>query len=126
MHARPRGANFPDPQVSTHGGEVSERQAAPVGAVNGNPHFNSAQQACRKLLPRGAPGSAHQISPQEQAQYLKLVACMRSHGLPSLRDPTFTNGEVQIRGVDHNSPRFKSAEQACQSLIPNGAPGGGS
>jgi hypothetical protein len=118
---------FPDPKVSVHGAEVKVAVQAPAGAAKGNPHFNSAQQACRKLLPRGGPESGHQVSPQEQAQYLKLVACMRSHGLPSLHDPTFTNGQVQIPGgVDHNSPQFKSAEQACQSLIPAGAPGGGS
>jgi hypothetical protein len=118
---------FPDPHVSSNGNGVSESQAAPAGAVRNNPRFNSAQQACRKLLARGGPESGHRISPQEQAQYLKLVSCMRSHGLPSLHDPTFTNGQVQIPGgVDHNSPQFKSAEQACQSLIPAGAQGGGS
>lgn len=118
---------FPDPHVSSNGNGVSESQAAPAGAVRNNPRFNSAQQACRKLLPRGGPESGHRISPQEQAQYLKLVACMRSHGLPSLHDPTFANGQVQIPGgVDHSSPQFKSAEQACQSLIPAGAQGGGS
>lgn len=118
---------FPEPKVSSNGNGVSESQAATPSAVTDNPRFKSAQQACRKLLPRGGPESGHQITPQEQSHYLRLVACMRAHGLPSLPDPTFTNGQVQIPGgVDHNSPQFKSAEQACRSLIPAGASGGGS
>lgn len=118
---------YPDPKVSVNGAEVKVAVEAPVGALKDNPNFSSAQQACRKLLPHGGPESGHQIGPQEQAQYLRLVACMRAHGLPSLADPTFSNGGVHIPGgVDHNSPQFKSAEQACQSLIPAGASGGGS
>jgi hypothetical protein len=114
--------NFPDPQVSTHGNEVSVKMAVPVGAVNGNPHFNSAQQACRKLMPGGGPGSgsAPQLSTQEQAQVLKLAACIRAHGVPTFPDPTFSGGGVHVPPtVSVHSATFKSAEQACQSLIPS-------
>jgi hypothetical protein len=54
-------------------------------AITGNPQFKSAQQACSKLLPGGGPGSGpnRQISPQEQSQYLKAAACIRSHGIPT-------------------------------------------
>jgi hypothetical protein len=90
-------ANFPDPKVSTNGNEV--KVAIGVNpSITGNPQFKSAQQACSKLLPGGGPGSGpnHQISPQEQSQYLKAAACIRSHGIPNFPDPTFSGGGVHI------------------------------
>ncbi len=124
--------NFPEPQVSTHassngnGNEVSVKVAAPAGAVNGNPHFHSAQQACRNLLPGGGPGEQH-VSPQEQAQFLRLAACIRSHGVPNFPDPTFSGGGVHLPqgSVNPRSPQVRAAEQACRSLIPASARGGG-
>jgi hypothetical protein len=113
---------YPDPKISVHGGEVSVAVAAKPG-----PHFNSAQQACRKLLPAGPPGpsSAAPLSSSEQAQVLKLAACIRSHGVPNLPDPTFSGGGVHLpESVNTRTPVFKSAEQACQSLIPNSLRGG--
>jgi hypothetical protein len=119
--------NFPDPKVSTHGNEVS----VAIGinpAISSNPHFQSAQQACRKLLPGGGPGSGsnHQITPQEQSQYLKAAACIRSHGVPNFPDPTFSGGGVHIehQGLNERSPAFKAAVHACESLIPGGVHGG--
>jgi hypothetical protein len=116
--------NFPDPKVSTNGSEVKVAIAVNP-SISGNPHFNSAQQACRKLLPGGGPGegSNHQITPQEQSQYLKAAACIRSHGIPSFPDPTFSGGGVHLpktAGVNPHSPQVRRAEEACQSLIPGG------
>jgi hypothetical protein len=118
---------FPDPKVTTHGNEVS----VAIGinpAISSNPHFKSAQQACRKLLPGGGPGAGpHPISPQEQTQYLKAAACIRAHGVPNLPDPTFSGGGVHIerQGLNERSPTFKAAVRACESLIPASARGGG-
>jgi hypothetical protein len=115
-------SNYPDPKISVHGSEVSVAVAARPG-----PHFNSAQQACRKLLPTGGPGSSGSapLSPSEQAQVLKLAACIRAHGVPNLPDPTFSGGGVHLpESVDTHSAVFKSAEQACQSLIPARLRGG--
>jgi hypothetical protein len=87
--------NFPEPQVSEHGSEVSVKMAVPAG-VGGNPKFKPAQQACRKLLPGGGPHSEQPLTPAQQSQYLKAAACIRSHGLPSFPDPTFSDGQVHI------------------------------
>ena len=118
--------NFPDPKVSTNGNEV--KVAIGINpSISGNPQFKSAQQACSKLLPGGGPGSGpnHQISPQEQSQYLKAAACIRSHGIPNFPDPTFSGGGVHIahQGLNEISPAFKAAVQACESLIPGGLHG---
>ena len=119
--------NFPDPKVSTRGSEV--RVAIGINpSISDNPHFKSAQQACSKLLPGGGPGeeSHHQITPREQSQYLKAAACIRSHGIPSFPDPTFSGGGVHLprtAGVNLHSPQMRAAEEACQSLIPGGLHG---
>jgi hypothetical protein len=54
---------------------------------------------------------------------------MRSHGEPNFPDSAVTvnpNGGVMFRlskssGIDSSSPTFKSAMQACQSLVPHAA-----
>ncbi len=119
--------NFPDPQISQSGSEVKVAVRVTPG-ITGNPQFKPAQQACNKLLPGGGPGegSNHQISPQEQSQYLKAAACIRSHGIPNFPDPTFSGGGVHIpktAGVNLHSPQSRAAEEACQSLIPGGLHG---
>ncbi len=119
--------NFPDPKISTHGNEV--RVAIGINpSISDNPHFKSAQQACNKLLPGGGPGSSsnNQISPQEQSQYLKAAACIRSHGIPNFPDPTFSSGGVHLpktARIDLHSSQVRAAEEACQSLIPGGLHG---
>jgi hypothetical protein len=118
--------NFPDPKVSTNGDEVKVAIAVNP-SISGNPHFQSAQEACRKLLPGGGPGagSNHQISPQEQSHYLKAAACIRSHGIPNFPDPTFSGGGVHVsqKGINLHSPQARAAEEACQSLISGGLHG---
>ena len=60
-------------------------------------------------------------SPTLQADTLKFSRCMRSHGVPNFPDPK-NGGELSLvgTGVNRNSPAFKSASQACQSLMPGG------
>ncbi len=119
--------NFPEPQVSGNGNEVRIRMVAPASAAKGNPKFKSAGRACEKLMPGGGPAAhATPISPQEQAQYLKAAACIRSHGIPDFPDPTFSGGGVhlpKVAGVNLHSPQVRRAEEACQSLIPGGLHG---
>jgi hypothetical protein len=117
--------NFPEPQISTSGSEVKVAIRVTPG-ITSNPDFQSAQKACSKLLPEGGPGdSNHPISPQEQSQYLKAAACIRSHGIPNFPDPTFAGGGVHVsqKGLDLHSPQVRAAEEACQSLIPGGLHG---
>jgi hypothetical protein len=121
--------SFPDPQPN--GGFM-------VHNINPNsPQFAAASQACAKL--RG-PGMTPAQRKQALAQLLKYSACMRAHGVPNFPDPAERDGAVGISisngtrrgangsttstGIDQNSPQFKAAQQACQSLMPR--PGGAS
>jgi hypothetical protein len=66
-----------------------------------------------------------QVTQADEADYLEAVECMHAHGFPSIPDPTFTGGNVQItlpRSVDTNSPIFERALSSCRKLIPSGLP----
>jgi hypothetical protein len=120
-------SNFPDPKISVHGNGTSVAIGITPG-ISGNPHFKTAQRTCAPLLKGGGPGGEanHPISPQEQSQYLKAAACIRSHGIPGFPDPTFSGGGVHLpktSGIDLHSPQVRAAEEACQSLIPGGLHG---
>jgi hypothetical protein len=117
--------NFPEPQVSEHGGSTSIKMAVPAG-VGQNPRFKAASEACRKLLPGGGPGNQAPLTPAQQEQYLRAAGCIRSHGVPNFPDPTFSGGGVHIEHekLNESSPAFKTAVHDCESLIPGGVHGG--
>jgi hypothetical protein len=111
-------ANFPDPVI---GPDQVSLQITP--AVASSPHFKSAQAACQHLLP-GKPGPI-QISTQQQADYLKAAACMRSHNIVGFPDPVFSSRSVNFpipAGMNTNSARFDAARAICEKLIPQGLP----
>jgi hypothetical protein len=116
--------NFPEPQVSEHGGGVSIKMAVPAGFAQ-NPRFKPAEDACRKLLPGGGPGNQAPLTPAQQQQYLRAAACIRSHGVTNFPDPTFSGGGVHIdhERLSESSPAFKAAVHDCESLIPGGVHG---
>jgi hypothetical protein len=62
------------------------------------------------------------------AKFEAYSHCMRSHGIRDFPDPTTRGGGVGISlhggpgsDLDRNNPRFKAANQACQSLMPGGS-----
>ncbi|MGA3150845.1 MAG: hypothetical protein ACLQK8_14675 [Streptosporangiaceae bacterium] len=84
----------------------------------------AANKACQHLMPKGAPMTPAQQR-QFTAQALRYVACMRSHGLPTMPDPVVNANGVQIQGPPGSgpsSPVFQAAMRACQNLIPGGPP----
>jgi len=121
-------SNFPDPS----GGELRlQIQRSPSGTTNVNgvevngPAFQSAMTACRSDLPNGGHPTAAQTA-KAKAQALAMSKCMRAHGVPNFPDPQFRNGpgggvDVQITGVDFNSPAFQAAAKVCGSIF-GGAP----
>jgi hypothetical protein len=112
--------SFPDQRAVN--GQI--QLSLPPDVDPNSPQFQQAAQACRSLSPvqqngEGAP------NPEQQEQILRFVKCMRKNGVPDFPDPTKGGGVIVGSGIDPNSPQFKSAMQACQSLLPAGATTGG-
>jgi hypothetical protein len=125
-------SNFPDPPA---GGGI---QIGPNSGLNpASPTFQSAQTACKHLLPGGGP--SNRPDPAEKATLLKLSACMRSHGISGFPDPTTRSGggglpapggpavlsidgyEFKLpSGVGPQSPAFNHAMSACGGPGPPG------
>jgi hypothetical protein len=117
--------SFPDPNAQ---GQFSMSAVTAGGIDPRSPQFGQALQACEKDLPKSGPAA---LSPAAQAkarqQALAFSACMRSHGVPNFPDPT-PGGATQIRGIDPQSPQYKTATTACQKYLGKGSklgPGAG-
>lgn len=83
-----------------------------------SPQFKKAAAACKSIQPGGPAPSMLQ---QDYQKLLKYAACMRSHGVPKFPDPVLDDHGVGFSGeMDVKSPQFKSANQACRSLLPAG------
>ena len=113
--------NFPDPV----NGQIKLQSKGGSGGNGIDPNsqqFKAAQQTCTKLVPNFGQAPSAAQSQALQTQMLKHAQCMRSHGVPNYPDPTFSGGAVsmQLKNIDPNSPQFKSASSACQSLLPKG------
>lgn len=114
--------NFPTPVTVANNGGIHVSIRIP-SAITNSPQFQSAQAHCRGLLPSGTEGPT--ITPADQADYLKGVACMRSHGFHDFPDPTISKNQVSFvipPDIDQNSSQFKQAVQTCEKLIPAGLP----
>jgi hypothetical protein len=107
---------FPGPDGSGQIPKVSSGQQVGVS----DSVFQAAQSACEDLWPyRQAPA----LTAQEQRDYLKAAACMRSHGITNFPDPTFSGGGVNFpvpASIDTGSPQFTQARQTCEKLVPAG------
>jgi hypothetical protein len=111
--------NFPDP--SPGGGLQIDSSS---GVDPRSPSFQTAQQACQKLLPGGGP-SNHPMSAQARQRLLASAQCMRTHGVPNFPDPVIQGGNVRMTlgaGVNPSSPAFQAAVKACGGIF--GGPGG--
>ena len=125
---RGQGLNVPDPSPNAGpaggGGVFRQLQGVPQTKVQ------SALTACKQYVSAAFPRA--NLSAAQQAQFrqefVKFAECMRSHGV-NVPDPsTSTGGGFGFRGVfrsiDRNSPAFKSAITACQSVRPRFGRGG--
>jgi hypothetical protein len=74
--------------------------------------------------------SASGSSPGTMTKLLAYAECMRSHGVSDFPDPTpnpgGSGGGFNLNGgsgdLNPSNPTYKSANGACQSLIPSGTP----
>jgi hypothetical protein len=95
--------SFPDSNAGGGGFQFSPRSGFNPQA----PAARSAQTACRKLLPGGGPGPGPASESQKLA-LLRLVECVRSHGVPDFPDPT-TN-------TPWGPPRAAASRSATQGV----------
>ena len=112
--------NFPDPQGTT--GIPKEAVVRALREVSDS-RAKAATNACANLNPAGQESPA--LTAQEQHDYLRAAACMRSHGITNFPDPTFPGGHVNLSipsSIDTKSRQFTQAAQTCTELIPAGLP----
>lgn len=114
--------DFPDPGSS---GQLSKE--AVVAALRGvsDSRAEAATGACASLNPAGQENPV--LAAQDQQDYLRAAACMRSHGITSFPDPTFPGGQLNLQipaSIDTTSRQFTQAAQTCTKLIPAGLPHG--
>lgn len=84
------------------------------------PKWDAANKACEPLFP-GPRLTPAQIAARV-AQARKVAQCMRAHGMPNLPDPD-SSGLIPLRSsAEDSTPKFLSAEGACQSLMTHGIP----
>jgi hypothetical protein len=78
------------------------------------------QSACNHLLVNGGRGPSPAWVRQARAQGLEFSQCERSQGVPNLPDPG-SDGRIPDPasvGIDHGSPKFQAANQACRKYRP--------
>ena len=107
---------FPDPTTSPR-----DFKQALNPSIAQSPAFQSADTACRHLLPRG--GQPSQSAPPSQAQIAALLAfarCLRSHGFRSFPDPSssgqLTHEMLASAGINLHQPAVLQAADACVSV----------
>ena len=112
---------FPDPGSN---GQIPGQAAKSALHEVSDSRARAATYACRNLNPAGQGSPT--LTAQEQQDYLRAAACMRSHGITSFPDPTFPGGHVNLpripSSIDTKSPPFTQAAQTCIRLIPTGLP----
>jgi hypothetical protein len=110
--------NFPDPGSQ-------DNKPARVAALRqvSDSVARQASDACAHLYPTGQ--TSQPLTAQQQQDYLRAAACIRSHGITNFPDPTFSGGSVHFNvpsGIDTSSPQVIQAVQACRHFIPAGLP----
>jgi hypothetical protein len=111
---------FPDP---TGGGEIPKQQV--VNARKGNPtQFDSANNACRHLLPSGGNGETAAQIAQDWTRFRGFARCMRAHGVPTFPDPTSRSTTdrrpafaLTAAGLNGNSALLRAKAQQCVSQL---------
>lgn len=75
------------------------------------------------VVPPAPSGPGHGLSAAIKVpDGAKFSACMRKNGVPNFPDPN-AQGVIQLGaadGIDLGSPKFRTAQQACRKVLPNG------
>ncbi|MGH2998964.1 MAG: hypothetical protein ACRDNM_06660 [Gaiellaceae bacterium] len=108
-------STYPDPSSS---GVLVKESLQQLGVSSSQ--FQSAQSACRHLLPNGGSGPTATQVQQVRALSLKFAQCVRAHGVPSFPDPDSTGRipDPASVGINQGSPKFEAANNACAKYRP--------
>lgn len=128
---RSHGApGFPDPVSGPDGTFGFQIRGGPGSGIDpSSSAFQSAQKACKALLPN--QGARKPLTAAQQQAFLKWAACIRAHGMPNFPDPDFSGGGVRISigtgnlggpasGASGPPVQLQAAQKACQSKLPGG------
>jgi hypothetical protein len=120
-------SNFPDPvNIANNPPPVGRMTFLGYGPNPGtSPTWRAASAACHRYA-TGSPVTPA-VAARVQAEQLRYAQCLRAHGEPGFPDPSANGGYVVPNSIDENSPIFRRAERACESVQPRlpGLPGGG-
>ena len=108
-------SRYPDP---ASGGQLVKESPEQLGVSSSQ--FQTAQSACRRLLPNGGNGPTAAQVQQIRALSLHFAECVRAHGVPGFPDPD-SSGRIPDPagvGVDQGSPKFEAANDACARYRP--------
>jgi hypothetical protein len=109
---------FPDPSSS---GAIPKATLQQLGVSLAE--WQSAQTACRYLLPNGGNGPSQAQVQQWMAGMWHFARCMRSHGVSNWPDPVIDAGgdpEFYLNGkIDQNSPLVSSKIHQCLHFLPS-------
>jgi hypothetical protein len=111
---------FPDPGSN---GQIPKDAVIRAFSRLSNSRAMAATNACANLNPAGQGSPT--LTTQEQQDYLRAAACMRSHGITGFPDPTFPGGRVNFHepsSIHTKSRQFTQAARTCIRLIPAGLP----
>ena len=108
-------AKYPDPIGD---GRLVKESLQQLGVSSSR--FQSAEGACRHLLPSGGnPPSAAQVQ-RVKALSLQFAQCVRAHGVPNFPDPDSTGRipDPASVGINQGSPKFEAANRTCGKYRP--------
>ena len=102
--------NFADPSSSGAFTELKNRTALQQLRVSAS-QLMTASHDWVHLLPAG---HSQTVTLQQQPDYLRAAACMRSHGITNFPDPVFSGGDVSFpipSSIDTHPTQFTQAQQ---------------
>jgi hypothetical protein len=110
------GAPFwPNPVASITSRNAAYTITARILSQEHGPSWNAALSACARKAPSQLPFTEAQLA-AARTRMLKVVACMRTHGFPSMPNPDLSPNEIGYlppRGTSPGNPKFRAAAQAC-------------
>lgn len=107
--------SYPDPDES---GQLVKESLQQLGVSRSR--FQSAENACRHLLPNGGNAPSAAQTQRIAALSLQFSRCVRAHGVPGFPDPDSTGRipDPASVGIDQGSPKFEAANRACARYRP--------